>query len=201
MKKVAGILLVSLAGLLTVGTVLYSHRAVCNRKDILDSRALRIVDEMSSAPLRAYTKIRLNASPERVFNYLSSETDLPRWMPGLNSVEYDHSASISMGQLDQGSQRTMTFGEQVEIEEIAQFERPNVIAYRIMEGVPLENHLAVMVIEEGMNGGSILSWHQAFEIQKSSVMGWLMPFLVRRFLEDAQNNLLEEFGGTAIAAC
>jgi hypothetical protein len=81
------------------------------------------------------------------------------------------------------------------MEEIVQFDRPNLIACQILEGVPLRNHLAVMTLEAHGNGSSTLTWYQYFDIQKSSVFGWFMPLMVRRFLNSAQENLLNRFGG------
>ena len=153
-----------------------------------------------ASPLRASTKIHLNASPEEVFEYISSAESLPLWMPGLESVTYDHSNSVLLGTLNEGSQRTMMFGDQQETETIVQFERPNVIAYQIIEGVPLKNHVATMTVESD-GGGSTLTWNQHFELKRTSVYGWLMPFMVRRFLNDAQANLTDKFGGEAISAC
>lgn len=155
---------------------------------------------LTQSPLRASTKIHLKASPEQVFEYISSAESLPSWMPGLESVTYDHSHSVLAGKLGKGSQRIMMFGEQKETEIVVQFERPNVIAYQITEGVPLKNHVATMIVESN-DSGSILTWNQYFKLKRTSVYGWLMPFMVRRFLNDAQANLTDTFDGKAIAVC
>ena len=105
------------------------------------------------------------------------------------------------GHLGKGSQRTLRFGEQEEIEIIIQYEYPNVIAYQIVAGVPVKNHLAVTIVKPDKDGGSILTWHQYFDLERSSLYGWLMPFLVRRFLNDAQAKLIEKFNGKAIKSC
>lgn len=160
----------------------------------------RTSSSLTSSPLRASTKIYLKASPEEVFEYISSAESLPLWMPGLESVTYDHSNSVLAGTLNEGSQRTMMFGAQEETETVVQFEHPNVIAYKIIEGVPLKNHVATMTINSD-GGGSILTWNQYFELKRTSIYGWLMPFMVRRFLDDAQATLTDKFGGKAISAC
>ena len=152
------------------------------------------VQQWTTDPLRAAKQLLLEASPEEVFEYISSAETLPEWMPGLKSLSYDHSNSASPGALGKGSRRRMMFGDQVELEEIVQFEQPNLIAYQILEGVPLRNHLAVMTVETYGNGSSTLTWYQYFDIQKSSVFGWFMPLMVRRFLNTAQENLLNRFG-------
>lgn len=143
-------------------------------------------------------QVQLKAPPNEVFDYISSEQTLPEWMPGLVSLSYDHSNSVSTNALGEGSRREMMFGEQVEIEEIVQFERPNLIAYQILEGVPVRNHLAVMTLEARGDGESTLTWYQYFDIQMASASGWLMPILIRRFLNQAEENLIEAFGGSPI---
>ena len=155
----------------------------------------------TTAPLRASVRIRLETSPDQVFEYLSSAKTLPEWMPGLASLTYDHSNAVSIGSLGKGSRREMMFGDQAEIEEIVQFDRPHLVAYQILKGVPLRNHLAVMTVEESSDGGSTFTWDQYFDIKRSSVAGWVMPFMVRRFLNNATENLLNKFGGVAVETC
>lgn len=142
--------------------------------------------------------LRLQASPNELFEYLSDQQTLPEWMPGLESVAYDHSASSTPETLGEGSLRTMMFGDQAEVEKIVQFDPPNLIAYQILEGVPLRNHLAIMRIEESDDGRSDFTWYQYFDIKRSSVFGWLMPFMVKRFMNEAQENLMERFGGERV---
>ncbi|MEL7245497.1 MAG: SRPBCC family protein [Cyanobacteria bacterium J06643_5] len=175
----------------------YSTTAKCNHPS-LPSLKPQDARKFTVAPLRALIRIRLEAPTEEVFDYLSNSKALPKWMPGLKSLNYDHSNSINRGILSEGSKRKMMFGNQAEIEKIVQFDRPNLIAYQIVEGVPLRNHLAMMNVEESGTSGSYLTWYQYFDIKKSSLMGWFMPFMVRRFLNDASYNLIEEFGGTTI---
>lgn len=158
------------------------------------------IQQWTTAPLRVSKQMRLDASPQEIFDYISKTDTLPQWMPGLESLNYNHEQSIAVGELDQGSQRTMMFGEQSEIEEIIYVDRPNLIAYQILEGVPVKNHLAIMTIEEHEEV-SYLTWSQYFDIQRTSVGGWLMPFMVRRFVKDAQDNLIKHFGGAAVEGC
>lgn len=156
----------------------------------------------SSSPLRASTQIYLETtSTEEIFDYISDASSLHQWMPGLASVTYDHSDSAVPGFLGEGSRRTLMFGDQQETETIAQYEYLHVIAYQITAGVPLRNHLAVMTVEPGKNDGSLLTWHQYFDLERSSIYGWLMPFLVRRFLNDAQVQLIETFSGEIVETC
>ena len=154
-----------------------------------------------SSPLRASTQIYLKAPPEEVFDYVSNAESLLKWMPGLESVTYDHSDSVLSGMLGVGSRRKMMFGGQEETEVIVQFERPNGISYQISEGVPVKNHVAIMTVTTGDDGSSILTWNQYFELKRTSIYGWFMPYMVRRFLDDAQANLIDKFDGEAVAAC
>jgi len=155
----------------------------------------------SSSPLRAFTQVYPEASTEEIFSYVSNAESLPQWMPGLASVTYDHSDSAIPGQLGKGSRRVLMFGEQEETEIITQYEYPNIIAYQITTGVPIKNHLAVMTVTPNKDGGSLLTWHQYFELEWSSPYGLLMPFLVRRFLNDGQAQLIEQFNGEALKSC
>ncbi|MBE9070303.1 SRPBCC family protein [Leptolyngbya cf. ectocarpi LEGE 11479] len=166
----------------------------CDRTHQLD------IQQWTAAPLRVSQQMRLEASPEEIFDYISQADTLPQWMPGLESLSYDHGQSMAAGELAQGSQRTMMFGEQSEIEDIVYFDRPHLIAYQILEGVPVRNHLAIMTVEE-REGASYLTWSQYFDVQRTSVGGWLMPLMVRSFVKDAQDNLIKHFGGAAVAGC
>lgn len=207
MKK---IIIGATASVLTIGLVLsalYPSTSQCNRQAVdffqqssRDPNMTQSLSSLSQSPLRASTQIYLQASPEKVFEYISSARALPLWMPGLNSVTYDHSNSVLDGRLGEGSQRTMKFGNQQETERIVQFERPKVIAYQIIDGVPLNHHIATMMVERN-NEGSILTWNQYFDLKRTSIYGWLMPFIVRRFLDDAQANLTDTLGGEVVATC
>ena len=197
MKKVIGYTSVTIviSSLLLVAG--HSIMTSCNHESML-SIEQQNVRKLTAAPLRALIRIRLEAPPAEVFEYISSANTLPKWMPGLESLSYDHSNSNSIGMLGKGSRRKMMFGDQAEIEEIVQFDRPSLVAYQIIEGVPLRNHLAVIIVEESGDGASYFTWYQYFDIKRSSVSGWFMPFMVRRFLNDAQENLIEKFGGVAV---
>ncbi|MEM9482469.1 MAG: SRPBCC family protein [Cyanobacteria bacterium P01_F01_bin.116] len=207
MKKIilgTTITVISIGIALSVG-YLATSRCNANASPLLQQSSkhqdmVKSLSSLTSSPLRASTQMRLKASPEDVFEYLSSEESLPLWMPGLESVTYNHSDSVLVGILGEGSQRKMIFGGQKETETIVKFEQPNVIAYKIIEGVPLKNHLATMTVE-GDAEESVLTWNQYFDLQRTSVYGWLMPFMVRRFLDDAQANLTDKFGGKSIATC
>ncbi|MEO0376819.1 MAG: SRPBCC family protein [Cyanobacteria bacterium P01_A01_bin.17] len=177
----------------------YTVTSRCNLNAISSHASEQVA--VPTSPLRASIKFQLEATPDEVFDYISSEQTLPEWMPGLESLRYDHSNVITPGVLGKGSRRTMMFGEQSELEEIVEFNRPTVVAYRILEGVPVKNHLAVFIIEESDRNRSTVTWNQYFDIERSSASGWLMPFMVRRFINDAQDNLFNKFGGIAIESC
>ena len=152
--------------------------------------------KLTSAPLRAVVKTRIDAPPEDVFNYISSSETMPEWIPGLKDISYNHSKSDSTGNLNQGSQRKMVFDGQIDVEEVVQFNRPNIVAYRILEGVP--NHLAVMIVEDKSGDSTDFTWYQYFDIDQTSISSWLMPYFVRSFLSDAQSNLIQKFGGETV---
>lgn len=202
-------ILIALAG----GTVLaagYAYTSRCHKSVMalphlsdpnLSGTPLLHEHQTALAPLRASSQLYLEATPAEVFEYLTSETTLPKWMPGLLSARYDHSDSAIANTLGKGSDRTMMFGTQAEYEKIVQFERPNNVAYQILEGVPVQNHLAVMTIETDEEGGTIFSWNQYFNIKRSSLYGWLMPFMVRSFSRDARENLIRQFGGETVTVC
>ncbi|MEM9768990.1 MAG: hypothetical protein AAF892_14065 [Cyanobacteria bacterium P01_D01_bin.71] len=72
---------------------------------------------------------------------------------------------------------------------------------KLQQTSPLKNHLAVMMVEPGKENGSLLTWRQYFDLERFSIYAWSMPFLVRRFLNEAQTQLINEFGGETVAAC
>ncbi|MEM9484084.1 MAG: SRPBCC family protein, partial [Cyanobacteria bacterium P01_F01_bin.116] len=198
------ILLGTIVSILSLGTVIIGGYFVVNK--CRHSPSLQQADNQptvisSSSPLRASTQIYLDTSTEDIFDYISNASLLPQWMPGLTSVTYDHSESTFPGLLNQGSRRTLMFGDQEETEIITQYEYPNIIAYQITAGVLLKNHLAVMTVVPDKAEGSLLTWYQYFDLERSSLSGWLMPFFVRRFLNDAQAQLIDQFGGEVVTAC
>ncbi|MEM9156175.1 MAG: SRPBCC family protein [Cyanobacteria bacterium P01_F01_bin.33] len=152
-------------------------------------------------PLRAWTSIRLDATPDEVFTFLVDEEMLPEWMPDLTHVSYDHDRATSPGALGLGSQRTLMFGEHAELENIIQLEPPRILIYQILSGVPVRNHQSILVVKEHKRSGTTLTWHQHFNIKRSSPYGLLMPYIVRRFLNEANSNLIEALGGESIAGC
>lgn len=199
MKK---LILGTIVSVFSFGTVIIAGYFVtnkCRHSSFLASDRQSVI--ASSSPLRAFTQVYLDASTEDVFDYISNSSSLPQWMPGLDNVTYDHSDSTVPGILDEGSRRNLMFGDQEETEIIVQYDYPNVIAYQIKAGVPVKNHLAVMTVESNNNEGSILTWYQYFDLELSSPYGWVMPFLVRRFLNDGQARLIDKFDGEAIRSC
>ncbi len=198
MKK---IILSTLVSVLSLNTVIIAGYFVVNKCRPSPSPTSNRHVISASSPLRASTQVYLEASAEDVFDYISNSSSLPQWMPGLVSVVYDHSNSAVPGVWDKGSRRTLMFGDQEETEIIVQYDYPNVIAYQITAGVPVKNHLAVMTVEPNKNEGSLLTWYQYFDLEPSSLYGWVMPFLVRRFLHDGQAQLIEKFDGEAVKSC
>lgn len=199
MKK---IILGTIVSVLSLGTVIIAGYFVvnkCRHSPHPSSNQQPVISALS--PLRASTQVYLEASTEDIFDYISNSASLPQWMPGLVSVTYDHSDSAVPGVLAEGSRRTLMFGDQEETEIIVQYDYPKVIAYQITAGVPVKNHLAVMIVEPDKNEGSLLTWYQYFDLESSSLYGWVMPFLVRRFLNDGQAQLIEKFDGEAVKSC
>lgn len=187
------------ATLLAPSAIASNNGGVCvpvSAQQEIDSIAVEFTD----APLRHVGHIYLKASEETVYRYATDETLIVKWMQGIRRAKYDNSTSNVSGALGEGSTRTLTSGFQPDFEVIELAQSPNLFAYRITEGPPLKNHIAIMRVQKAEDNGVVFSWYQYFDAAEDTNTD-RMTKRVRRFVTKSQKKLVRLLGGDSIDEC
>lgn len=140
-----------------------------------DTRAPRMagkfmVDNATSAPLQLTKKIHLNSPVSDVFKLLSNYEMMTSWLPALQEVSCDRTAS--RGSNGVGVVRTCKLKNGVTMKEsIVGFQEGSMIAYSASAGNPfgLVDHLAVVRVQPERDG-CLLTWQQYFNHPKANEM-------------------------------
>lgn len=157
--------------------------------------------QFTAAPQRAKGQIYLKAPPTQVFDMATAPEGMVRWIPGLAGATYDNRASRTPGRIGVGSLRSLKFAGSEDAERIVAMTPPRVFAYAITGGVPVRNHVAIMLIDAHKDGGSVFTWVQHFDIEWTSVGGIALPLRVQGFVDQGLAKLASLLGGRAWEGC
>ena len=159
------------------------------------------IDEFTQSKQYAISAAHLNASPETVFAKISDHKNLRDWVPMIDHlVEVDHSKSVTPGQPNVGTVRICDFGGDTLVEDIRYWQDGVGYAYSVRDSddVAVTNHLGVMWVVSDQKGGSYLVWRQYFEKKSWSLKAQIMPFMMSYVMDNAMENLVEEWGGEVL---
>ncbi len=141
----------------------------------------------------------LNAPPPEIYRAATEIDQMVSWMAGLQSGEYEargQDEPIGVGMI-----RRLSFGSVADVEEIIAAEPPSLFAYQITGGMPVTNHLAVMLLEPVGDGSTQFSWHQYFDGSALSPLAMIRKRQVNGFVSSSLEALLEKYGGKTLTSC
>ena len=75
-------------------------------------------------------------------------------------------------------------------EEVVEFEPPRRFAYRLLKGLPLEDYLAVVTLDEDGDGTRI-TWHSTFERSRVPGTTGFYRWFLERFITDLVKRLAQ----------
>lgn len=151
-----------------------------------DDAALAALIARHPAPLRIDASFRLKAPPEKVFAMLGDLEGITRFFPLIHHAAVRH----ANGCVGAGSERVCSIRGMGKVNErIVWWNAPIGYAYRAQGPlVPLREHLGVIQIAPGAQGGSELTWRQYFHTRLGP-LGWMFPFMMRRMMGRAAANI------------
>ena len=139
-----------------------------------------------AAPRRIFQRYRVAASPQELFSVLGDLEGITRFFPMIHHASVKHAG----GGAGEGSLRVCSIRGMGKVnEKIVWYRKPHGYAYRA-DGrmVPLRNHLGVIMIMNGVTGGSLLEWSQYFDT-RFGPMGWAFPTMMRMMMNRAVANI------------
>lgn len=148
--------------------------------------ALAALIEAHPAPLRIDASFRLEAPPEQVFAMLGDLEGITRFFPLIHHARVQHAS----GCVGTGSERVCSIRGMGDVNErVVWWHAPIGYAYRARGRLlPLHQHLGVIRIGPGAQGGSELSWQQYFHTRLGP-LGWMFPFMMRHMMGRAVTNI------------
>ncbi len=173
------------------------------RENCLSPRQVQLLDalqaEVGAGRHQVTSVVDLNAPPSEIYRAATEVDQMASWMAGLQSGAYEARAPdepISIGMV-----RRLSFGSVADVEEIVAANPPSVFAYRITGGMPVSNHLAVMLLELVGDGSTRFSWHQYFDGAAFSPIAMIQKRQLNGFVSTSLETLREKYGGKTLTSC
>ena len=148
-------------------------------------------------------KIHLDASQEKVFQFLADFESMPEWMPGIKSVTVDNQHSQNgSGEIGVGSLRTCSIGPGEVKELVLHYDPPHAFAVKISEetnsAIPMSEGTGIVVVTPTNDGGCDLSYNIIYKTKPFHPMSSLMPVMMRKQLREGMDNVIQRYGGHVI---
>ncbi len=135
-----------------------------------------------------------SARPGVVYDLLRSGATWPQWSP-IDSFRLEREGSDGGESL--GAIRVFTTGSVVSREELVGFEPDRSFSYASLSGLPIRAHRADVELAE-RDGGAAITWHEDFRAKRPGT-GWLLEFLLRRFMQRCVDGLARHAESLAVA--
>jgi len=162
----------------------------------ITATSLAVVRRVTAAPLRMQGTFIFNADQATVFSRVSEPEQMASWFPLLKGGDLDHAKSCTVGQWDEGSKRTCyTNGMGKLHETIHHWDAPHSYAYEVQNFMmPLENHLALMIVTPITPERSQLVWNQYFDLT-GIAMRHMFPTVMLKLMNSGMKKLAGDLGG------
>ena len=159
------------------------------------------IREHTKADLRVVKLMHVPLTREKTFRLILDT--MPRWSADLESVTYfkDEKKIGTKSRFD-ATHRVCVFQGDKVTELIPKYKEGSLFAYSIEPersslNFPIENHLAVISVEDDGKGGSLVTWRQYFD-KKLHIMAPLVTFAIDGLLEDSMEGFTKLYGGTLL---
>jgi uncharacterized protein YndB with AHSA1/START domain len=128
---------------------------------------------------------RSAAAPERVWSLLA---DVSTWSTWSSFDESDLQQPAPTGDPNgTGAIRAFRLKRMRSREEVVEFDPPHRFAYRLLEGIPVNDYLAVVTLTPDGDGTSI-NWHSTFRAARG-LPTWLVAPRLKRFITTVAGQL------------
>lgn len=161
------------------------------------------VDTVTNAPLDIIISVRLKAPREDVWELVSDHDRLPEWVPNMTESKLLDEISTNRDfPIIATRQCILRAGIKMTVVDDIVFETDFAYGYSINRErskgpKPVKDHLGIFTAEALANGDTLLTWRQFW---KKGIMGQVAaPYMRRRFMEPAIDNLISEFGGERVS--
>ncbi len=160
------------------------------------------VSTVTDAPLDIMIIVRLDASPEDVWDLVGDHNRLNDWFPKIASSYILEDEPSTNRDFEFLFTRQCEFDGDILTEDIPFDNGVNAYAYSINADrtnvmVPMSDHLGMFVVEPYGEAGSLLTWRQYW---KKGFMGqFAAPYMRGKYMEPAIDSLIERFGGERVS--
>ena len=156
----------------------------------------REVRQVTQAPLRMAGQFHFAVAPDVLFPHISDPLKMASWFPLIKGGTLDHSPSCAIGDWGAGSKRQChTHGMGTLFETIHYWDAPNAYTYEVRNlMMPIKDHLALMVAQADGSGGSLMTWHQYFNL-KGIAMRHMFPTMMLGLMNKGMATLARDLGG------
>ena len=155
----------------------------------------------TKADLRVVKMIHVDRPAAQTFKLLVNT--MPKWSQDLESVTYfKNQQKIGQTSNSTATHRECVFQGDLITESIPGYQEGSLFAYSIDPsrsnlGFPIENHLAVITVEDDTKGGSLVTWRQYYD-RKLHVMAPFVTFFIDGLLDDSMQGFVKLYGGKQI---
>jgi uncharacterized protein YndB with AHSA1/START domain len=131
------------------------------------------------------------AQPDEVWRLVSDSATYPDWGTwDLRELEEEGTPAPE----GVGAVRVLRTGRTTVREEITAFEPPQRLAYRLLEGLPINDYEAEVTLSPGLRGGTDIRWHAEFE-PKFPVPGFIARRKLQSVFDEATEGLAKAAAG------
>ncbi len=159
------------------------------------------VDDHTEAELRIVKMFHLRIPKEEAYSLIVNK--IPDWFSSIPKVEY-YESEINVGATitDNSTARVCESEDGLIVEKIVGNSESTFLAYSVdmdksTVGIPMEDHLGVMTVEDGANGGSIVTWRQYYN-RKFHIMAPFLTMYLSGAMDDGLQVLLDRYSGSVI---
>lgn len=158
------------------------------------------IEKYSRAPLRLELKSSFSVTPDLLFKTISDHHAVANWVPLMKAVSMEHHKNSNDGECGVGSVRHCSLRGMGGLDEtIVWWNPPHGYAFRVVAKskmmMPTEDHISVMMIETGTDGGSTLTWRHYFN-WRGLLMRHMAAFVLPMMMKTALNNIRTVFAKT-----
>jgi len=134
--------------------------------------------------VRFSVEARSAASPSAIYALLGDGSTWPRWTP-FRAFELEREGEA--GGESKGAIRVLSSARIRNREELTELSPDQRFGYRSLSGLPIRNHQASVHLEPAA-GGTLITWHEQFEVTIPG-SAWYLTRALRRFVQACADGL------------
>jgi hypothetical protein len=167
------------------------------------------IQQHTPAPLRLELKASFRVPPQELFKIVSDQHAVASWVPLMKAVSMEHRQGDHDGECSVGSVRHCTLRGMGALDEtIVWWNPPHGYAFRVAAKskmmMPTADHVSVMLIAPGADGGSALTWRHYFNwrgLLMRHLAAIMLPMMMRTALGNIRMDLEAADAAPAAPQC